>query len=125
MAKIFHYPGIVFLLLAFVLSLLASISLPYLTVLDVARTKFENGGALDNSSVSITELRVSGMCLAPLFALLTPLSRVVGCLVRKVVFVEENGTLMSSLGPHARITFRMLGPALPVVRLFDRRSFQH
>ncbi|KAF8918359.1 hypothetical protein CPB85DRAFT_1214172 [Mucidula mucida] len=40
MTRAFCIPGIIFLVAAFVLSLLVSISLPYLTALDVARTDF-------------------------------------------------------------------------------------
>ncbi|KAI0776639.1 hypothetical protein BD413DRAFT_610250 [Trametes elegans] len=43
MSRVFHIPGVIFLLSAFVLLFLVSISLPYLTALDFARVKFTNG----------------------------------------------------------------------------------
>jgi len=51
MPRSFCIPGIVFLFCAFVLSFLVSISLPYLTAMDIVRTHFEgrtlvNGGGL-------------------------------------------------------------------------------
>ncbi|KAJ2932002.1 hypothetical protein H1R20_g5079, partial [Candolleomyces eurysporus] len=57
MSRLFCIPGVVLLFCALVLSFLASISLPFLPALDIARVKFENGTALDNSSVPITEYR--------------------------------------------------------------------
>lgn len=56
MARTFCIPGIIFLFAAFVLSVLVSISLPYLTALDIARTDFANGGLV--SGEGITALRV-------------------------------------------------------------------
>ncbi|TFK97852.1 SUR7/PalI family-domain-containing protein [Pterulicium gracile] len=41
MSRVFCIPGIVFLLCALVLSFLVSISLPYLTALDIVRTTFD------------------------------------------------------------------------------------
>jgi len=43
MARVFCIPGIVFLFSAFVLSFLTSISLPYLTALDITRAHFKTG----------------------------------------------------------------------------------
>jgi len=43
MARAFCIPGIIFIFCAFVLNFLTSISLPYLTALDIARTHFGNG----------------------------------------------------------------------------------
>ncbi|RDB17497.1 hypothetical protein Hypma_000993 [Hypsizygus marmoreus] len=56
MARIFCIPGIILLFAAFVLSFLTSISLPYLTGLDIARTHFGNG-VLESGSEGMTELR--------------------------------------------------------------------
>ncbi|KAI0640994.1 hypothetical protein C8Q79DRAFT_993873 [Trametes meyenii] len=58
MARIFHIPGIIFLLCAFVLLFLVSISLPYLTALDVARVKIKSGSPTVGSDTNaIHEIR--------------------------------------------------------------------
>lgn len=60
MARFFCIPGILFLLCAFVLLVLASISLPILSALDIVRVHYT--GSTDptvQGSSSITELRVS------------------------------------------------------------------
>lgn len=59
MPRAFHIPGVVFLLCALVLLFLVSISLPYLTALDIVRVHFEGGPSTDTQG-SLTELRVSG-----------------------------------------------------------------
>lgn len=60
MARIFCIPGIFFIFSAFVLNFLASISLPYLTALDITRTHFNRGVILsDTDNSGVTELRVS------------------------------------------------------------------
>ncbi|KII84029.1 hypothetical protein PLICRDRAFT_46370 [Plicaturopsis crispa FD-325 SS-3] len=63
MARIFCIPGIIFLLSAFVLNFLTSISLPYLTSFDIVRTSFGNaasssGGDTNSTTGAITELRL-------------------------------------------------------------------
>ncbi|KAF4568408.1 hypothetical protein EYR40_010185 [Pleurotus pulmonarius] len=58
MSRIFCIPGIIFLLCAFVLSFLTSISLPYLTALDITRVHFGNAGAAGTSNQGVTELRL-------------------------------------------------------------------
>ncbi|KAJ7583794.1 actin cortical patch SUR7/pH-response regulator pali [Mycena floridula] len=55
MPRSFCIPGIVFLFCAFVLSFLVSISLPYLTALDVVRTHFDGTPFL--GSVGLSEVR--------------------------------------------------------------------
>ncbi|KAF9018672.1 pali-domain-containing protein [Hymenopellis radicata] len=55
MTRAFCIPGILFLAVAFVLSMLVSISLPYLTALDIARTDFAHGGQVQGEG--ITEIR--------------------------------------------------------------------
>jgi hypothetical protein len=67
MSRLFCIPGVVLLFCALVLSFLASISLPYLPALDVARVRYVNGTALDNSSVPITEYRVSSRLFYPFY----------------------------------------------------------
>ncbi|TCD68556.1 hypothetical protein EIP91_010481 [Steccherinum ochraceum] len=58
MSRAFHYPGVVFLFIAFVLLFLVSISLPFLTALDFARVHFKEGApAIGNDGGSISELR--------------------------------------------------------------------
>ncbi|CDO69953.1 hypothetical protein BN946_scf184836.g27 [Trametes cinnabarina] len=58
MPRIFHIPGVIFLLCAFVLLFLVSISLPYLTALDIARVKFKSGSpSVGQDSNAIHELR--------------------------------------------------------------------
>lgn len=58
MSRVFCIPGIFFLFCAFVLSFLASISLPFLTVFDVARVHFGEQAVASGDS-GITQLRVS------------------------------------------------------------------
>ncbi|KAF8811895.1 pali-domain-containing protein [Phlegmacium glaucopus] len=55
MSRAFCIPGVIFILCALVLNFLVSISLPYLPALDIARTHFGNGAAM-NSQV-LTEIR--------------------------------------------------------------------
>ncbi|KAJ8690621.1 hypothetical protein PTI98_012033 [Pleurotus ostreatus] len=62
MSRIFCIPGIIFLLCAFVLSFLTSISLPYLTALDITRVHFGNAGTAGTLDQGVTELRVSAQC---------------------------------------------------------------
>ena len=60
MARIFCIPGVIFIFFAFVLNFLASISLPYLTALDITRTHFDHGVILsDTQNSGVTELKVS------------------------------------------------------------------
>lgn len=58
MARAFCIPGIIFLVAAFVLSFLTSISLPFLTGLDITRTHFGNG-VIQSESQGMVEIRVS------------------------------------------------------------------
>ena len=59
MGRLFHIPGIFFLFSAFVLLLLVSISLPYLTALDFARVHFDEGKVTaGNDTNALTQLRV-------------------------------------------------------------------
>lgn len=62
MPRSFCIPGIAFLFCAFVLSFLVSISLPYLTALDIVRTHFD-GVTIDGSN-SLNEVRVSSRYLS-------------------------------------------------------------
>jgi len=55
MARLFCIPGIIFLFCAFVLSILVSISLPFLPALDIARSKF-GGDAIINGNI-VDEVR--------------------------------------------------------------------
>ncbi|KAJ7088547.1 hypothetical protein C8R43DRAFT_1050722 [Mycena crocata] len=55
MSRVFCIPGIIFLLCALVLSILVSISLPFLTALDFVRVTFGSGVA--TSGQGMTELR--------------------------------------------------------------------
>ena len=59
MPRAFLIPGVIFLFCAFVLLFLVSISLPYITDIDIARVHFKNGhptvGADTNA---INEIRV-------------------------------------------------------------------
>jgi hypothetical protein len=57
MSRAFCIPGVFFLLAAFVLSFLTSISLPYLPALDITRTHF-GSGAVQSGQKGLTELRV-------------------------------------------------------------------
>lgn len=60
MTRAFHIPGIVFLICAFVLLFLVSISLPFLTALDFARVHFTSGSPfIGNNGGSADQLRVS------------------------------------------------------------------
>ncbi|TCD67394.1 hypothetical protein EIP91_012429 [Steccherinum ochraceum] len=52
MSRAFHIPGVIFLFIAFVLLLLVSISLPFLTGLDFARIHFNQG-----ISSSVSQIR--------------------------------------------------------------------
>lgn len=56
MSRAFCIPGILFLLCAFVLSFLVSVSLPFLPALDIARVHFRGGDALVNGR-TVTETR--------------------------------------------------------------------
>lgn len=56
MSRAFCIPGVFFLLAAFVLSFLTSISLPYLPALDITRTHF-GSGAVQSGQKGMTELR--------------------------------------------------------------------
>jgi len=58
MARAFCIPGIIFLLCAFVLSFLVSVSLPYLPALDITRVHFGPSVTVSGSSDSITESRL-------------------------------------------------------------------
>jgi hypothetical protein len=58
MARAFCIPGILFLVAAFVLSFLTSISLPFLSALDITRTHFGTG-VIQSGEQGMTELRVS------------------------------------------------------------------
>jgi len=66
MSKAFHIPGIFFLFCAFVLLFLVSVSLPYLTALDVARVHFKAGGPIsvgaDTNTVSQLRFGVWANC---------------------------------------------------------------
>ncbi|KIK64991.1 hypothetical protein GYMLUDRAFT_39402 [Collybiopsis luxurians FD-317 M1] len=55
MARLFCIPGIIFLFCAFILSLLTSISLPFLPALDIARSHL-NGNALINGD-NVNQIR--------------------------------------------------------------------
>ena len=56
----FHIPGVAFLLTAFLLLFLTSISLPYLTALDFVRTTFASGSSsAPPAADAVKELRVS------------------------------------------------------------------
>ena len=60
MPRAFHIPGVIFLFCAFVLLFLVSISLPYITALDVARVHFHTGSpTINQDSAAANELRVS------------------------------------------------------------------
>lgn len=60
MPRAFHIPGVIFLFCAFVLLFLVSISLPYITALDVARVHFHAGSpTINQDSAAANELRVS------------------------------------------------------------------
>ncbi|KAF5375443.1 hypothetical protein D9615_007976 [Tricholomella constricta] len=56
MSRAFCIPGIFFLTAALVLSFLTSISLPYLTAIDIARTHFGNG-VIETGQQGMVELR--------------------------------------------------------------------
>jgi len=58
MPRAFHIPGVIFLFCAFVLLFLVSISLPWLTGLDIARVHFEGSGSTSGGNQApLTELR--------------------------------------------------------------------
>lgn len=60
MSRVLHIPGIVFLLCAFVLLFLVSISLPFLTALDFARVNFKDGSpTVGSDSNVVDQIRVS------------------------------------------------------------------
>jgi hypothetical protein len=59
MARVFCIPGIVFLFCAFVLSLLVSISLPFLTALDIARVHASSNLSTSQNVPGINQIRVS------------------------------------------------------------------
>jgi len=56
MARAFCIPGVIFIFCAFVLNFLTSISLPYLTALDITRTSYGNGVSQQGDG-GITQLR--------------------------------------------------------------------
>jgi hypothetical protein len=58
MSRIFCIPGIIFLTLALVLSLLVSISLPFLPALDFVRVQFDGSPVTGTNSDGLTELRL-------------------------------------------------------------------
>ena len=58
MPRALHLPGVLFLFCAFVLLFLASLSLPYLPALDVARVHFDGAPAAEGGAGALTELRV-------------------------------------------------------------------
>ncbi|EIW56840.1 uncharacterized protein TRAVEDRAFT_151472 [Trametes versicolor FP-101664 SS1] len=55
MSRVLHIPGIVFLLCAFVLLFLVSISLPFLTALDFARVNFKDGSPTVGSDSNVVD----------------------------------------------------------------------
>ncbi|KAJ7739174.1 hypothetical protein B0H16DRAFT_1465432 [Mycena metata] len=57
MSRAFYLSGMVFLLLAVILSFLASISLPYLTALDVVRVKFNGNSLFRTGADELREVR--------------------------------------------------------------------
>ncbi|KAJ3513696.1 hypothetical protein NLJ89_g2810 [Agrocybe chaxingu] len=57
MSRAFCIPGVLFLLCAFVLNFLVSISLPWLTALDIARTHFGDGAIQQANVQGIAEIR--------------------------------------------------------------------
>lgn len=60
MSRTFCVPGVFFLFSAFVLLFITSVSLPYLSAMDITRTHFETGSvAAPGSSSSISQIRVS------------------------------------------------------------------
>ena len=60
MPRAFHIPGVVFLFCAFVLLFLVSVSLPWLSALDVTRVHFEGTSSTGTGGQNpVTELRVS------------------------------------------------------------------
>ncbi|KAK0497852.1 hypothetical protein EDD18DRAFT_1159766 [Armillaria luteobubalina] len=62
MTRAFCIPGIIFLFCAFVLSFLTSISLPYLTGLDIARTTVVNAGRVGGEGVKQIRLGIWAPC---------------------------------------------------------------
>ena len=60
MGRAFHIPGVFFLFSAFILLLLVSISLPFLTTLDLVRVHFTEGTPfIGNNENALNQLRVS------------------------------------------------------------------
>ncbi len=59
MSRAFCIPGIVFLFCALVLSILTSISLPFLTGLDIARTTVVNAGRVGGEGIKQIRVRLS------------------------------------------------------------------
>lgn len=57
MARAFCIPGIIFLFCALVLNFLTSISLPYLSAIDITRVHFGNG-VIQTGQEALIELRV-------------------------------------------------------------------
>ena len=66
MSRAFCIPGVFFLFFAFVLSLLASISLPFLPALDITRTHFGAGAVQGSNQTVMSELRVCFILSYPL-----------------------------------------------------------
>ena len=102
MARAFCIPGVFFIFAAFVLLFIVSISLPYLSDMDITRVHTTNSAASALSgNDTTTELRVSFVIL-PLFAVLIPcLYHVVWymvCASRPGAFY---GALISPPGPIA------------------------
>ncbi|KAK0189854.1 hypothetical protein F5146DRAFT_1139349 [Armillaria mellea] len=62
MTRAYCIPGIVFLFCALVLSVLTSISLPYLTGLDIARTTVVNAGSVAGEGVKQIRLGIWAAC---------------------------------------------------------------
>jgi hypothetical protein len=69
MSRVFCIPGIIFLTCALVLSVLVSISLPFLPALDLVRVHFGNG--VNTSGEGMTQLRVRPFSASFLDATLT------------------------------------------------------
>ena len=57
MSRTFCIPGIIFLFCAFVLLTIVSISLPYLTAMDIARVNFNGNGGSVGGTGTASQLR--------------------------------------------------------------------